>query len=475
MQTTDRHAVRAIALDANVFGNATFTIKQIQALEREATEADVEVWLPDIVAWELASNIADQLEAARESAKGADGALRRAGLRGIDLPYENRASLIEATLEVIQGESVKIIDLTPSEAYEALKDQVQLAGTGRREKGVKTGAADSAWVRSVLREAKTTPDQEVVIVSGDGDVDRMIANFGVRNVSLAINWNEVRGHLFEYRASTETAQALVRFLVAAIDDGSIDEILDLTPLQDAGISNEIEGGPWHYFEPFDIDIDLHSVSALAALTDVEANARGGVRATAVFLADVTVAGWFNDNDGNPVSDEETLFGVPVLAQVAARLDAASIVEAHLEDTAQVRSTATRWEDDTEALGECMHQLHFVPALAETRADFSLIGQYGEDTEVSVTLGDAEFEIRVSTEPGTGWETEASIGDQQMIVRCEYDATTWVGGDREGMHMEPPYELSVADQMSFNGSPLYALSAFAMKASANVAATGLGTS
>jgi hypothetical protein len=83
VQAVDRLAVRAIALDSNVFGKGEFKLTQMKTVLQDAVEADVEVWVPEVVAWELASNVADQHEAARESTRGADGALRRAGLQGI--------------------------------------------------------------------------------------------------------------------------------------------------------------------------------------------------------------------------------------------------------------------------------------------------------------------------------------------------------------------------------------------------------
>lgn len=211
VQHVDRHAVEVVALDANVFGkDARFTLSRIQAFTRDAAEADVDVWIPEIVAWELASNVADQHEAARESTRGADRLLRQAGVGTISLPFDNHAGVIAAVLGVLERQAIRIVKTTPDDAYLALKDQVQLAAPGRRKEGVKTGAADSAWVRSILREAQAAPSEEVVIVSADREVDSMIASLAPQNLSLALNWGELRTHLFEYGKSAEAAQALVR-------------------------------------------------------------------------------------------------------------------------------------------------------------------------------------------------------------------------------------------------------------------------
>jgi hypothetical protein len=144
VREVDRHEVRAVAIDANVFGDGLFTIKRLQALLKDAQEADIEFWLPEVVAWELATTIAERLDAVRETTKGADGALRRAGLDGIQLPYPDRATVIQEVLNVLENQGVKMIEATSEDALEAVRDQVPLSRPGRRKEGVKTGAADSA-------------------------------------------------------------------------------------------------------------------------------------------------------------------------------------------------------------------------------------------------------------------------------------------------------------------------------------------
>lgn len=465
VREVDRHDVRAVAIDANVFGDGLFTIKRLQALLKDAQEADVELWLPEVVAWELATAIAERLDAVRETTKGADGALRRAGLDGIQLPYPDRVTVIQEVLKVLEKQGVKMIEITSEDALAALRDQVQLSGPGRRKEGVKTGGADSAWVRSVLRQADKTPSEEIVLVSADGEVDKMLADAAKPNVSLAASWNEVRHHLFQYEVSTEAADDVVRLLVEAIQDGSFSEILELEPLADGGIVGEIDAGWWHYQEPFSVEFDLEVVRWLAALRDVEANARGGVRATAVFLADVTVAGWFNDNDGNPVIDEEKFFDATVKASILIRLEGGRVTLATIEDAAQARAPALRWWDEDEALGEMLNQLDYVPALKKTGMGFSIVGQPGEVSEFEVPLGKEKLSLSISKDPGAGWELTATIGDEQLTVRCEHDVTAWVGGEKEGMYMEPPYVLSIEPGDLVYGNPFYALNAFAMHRSA----------
>jgi hypothetical protein len=229
----------------------------------------------------------------------------------------------------------------------------------------------------------------------------------------------------------------------------------LEPITDGGIVGAIDAGWWHYQEPFSVEFDLEVVRWLAGLRDVEGNARGGVRATAIFLADVTVAGWFNDNDGNPVIDEEKFFDATVEASILIRLEGGAVSLATIEDAANARAPALRWWDEQEALGEVLYQLDLVPALKATGVDFSVLGQPGEASELEVPLGKNKLSLSVSKDPGAGWELTANIDGEQLIVRCEHDVTAWVGGEKEGMYMEPPDVLSTEPGDLAYGNPFYA--------------------
>jgi hypothetical protein len=151
----------------------------------------------------------------------------------------------------------------------------------------------------------------------------------------------------------------------------------------------------------------------------------------------------------------------VEASILIRLEGGRVSLATIENAARIRVPALRWWDEDEALGEMLDQLDLVPALKKTGEDFSVVGQPGEASELEVPLGQKKLSLSVSQDPGAGWELTATIGDEQLIVRCEHDVSTWVGGEKDGMYMEPPYVLSAEPGDLVYGNPLYALNAFAM--------------
>jgi hypothetical protein len=94
-----------------------------------------------------------------------------------------------------------VLALDGGDAIEALKDQLLVRPPGGKKKGTKTGAADSAWLRTVFREA----DEDfstVLIVTGDrGAVDGAVEEWGTDAPIVAAHFDEAR----ELLALTEPA------------------------------------------------------------------------------------------------------------------------------------------------------------------------------------------------------------------------------------------------------------------------------
>jgi hypothetical protein len=461
VEAVDRKRVRAIAVDANAFGGGHFSLEPIKAWAKDAAEADLELWLPEVVAWELAASVADRFEEMRDSMKRLDGILRQAGLTGLKSPYPDHQSVVGAVLEKAESQPMKLLKTTADEAFEALKDQVQLRPPGRRKSKVKTGAADSAWVRSVLREAAQDTDDEIIIVSGDGDIDEALSRAAPPNVALASHWDEVRRVLFEYEASQDAALDLVSILVTRISEGSLGRILDLASVQDAGFSPTIEGGRWTYQDPLTVQLDVEGISALAALRDVEANTRGSVRANALFLGDVLVTGWFDDESGQLAEDHLLFHDAAIEAPLFVALERGAVSLAVLEANPALQPTRDRWWSEEDALAACLVPLEDVPALAGSGIDFSLLGQVDEPDRAEVNLGGTTLGIEISTETGLGWKISATAGDDRLIVSCDYDHSAWIGGSKEGEFMVPPFELSAWSETVPDQNPIYAVSALAM--------------
>lgn len=159
--------IRRIVLDTNVFGQQPEPdLGTIRRWASACVEHDAELWLPTVVAWELAQHaVAADAEHLRELAAINK---RRARWGSDPLPLPRRLS-VEAVLARIVESGAMLIDTPPEAAVEALMDQILLRGAGARKKGVKTGAADSAWVHAVVEHEDYEDGDGVIVVSGDAE------------------------------------------------------------------------------------------------------------------------------------------------------------------------------------------------------------------------------------------------------------------------------------------------------------------
>lgn len=167
-----RHGLRAIVFDTNSFPRGGLDLDILREWGHRAAEDGFEVWVPEPVMWELTEHAAASWEAWRVSTNLARKALQAAGLRAFsDDPYSSRAEVMAAVETSVRSlaPSVRIIELDGDLAVEALRDQVQIRPPAKKKSDVKTGAADSAWIRQILRAAEDDMDS-VVIVGADADV-----------------------------------------------------------------------------------------------------------------------------------------------------------------------------------------------------------------------------------------------------------------------------------------------------------------
>ena len=156
--------IRAIVFDSNVFGqHALPNVETVRLWAQACAAHDAELWIPEVVAYELAQHV---IEAHR--AFGEQHAAHRRRLEACGQPRGDQLPPIEVTdvMAAIREAGAVIVPLDDHSAREALMDQILLRGAGGRKRGVKTGAADSAWVRSVIAFNNGDPDG-LIVVTGD--------------------------------------------------------------------------------------------------------------------------------------------------------------------------------------------------------------------------------------------------------------------------------------------------------------------
>ncbi|GCD20179.1 hypothetical protein CTKZ_17410 [Cellulomonas algicola] len=180
--------VRWAVVDANAFGRGKVQLDQVEGLANELKGADVEVVIPEVVLWEWAQHAHADLAAHYDSLRASTKTLRGSRIAGAFPAVVDRFNVPEVTVEqvlehltrLLSGlDNVSVLPATPVAALAGLRAQVLMQGPGERKSGVKTGAADMAWVHDALALAEHDSTR-LVLLTADSDVDAAIAHLGLQ-------------------------------------------------------------------------------------------------------------------------------------------------------------------------------------------------------------------------------------------------------------------------------------------------------
>lgn len=157
-------AIRAIVLDANAFGRgATPNVRTIRQWSRACETHDAELWIPELVAFELAQHAAEEHD---RHVVAHDSHRRRLDQWGMPSPGALATVSVADLVQAMADAGAVIVALDETSARSGLFDQVLQTGAGHRKGRVKTGGADSAWIRSVI-VANGGDCEGLVVVTGD--------------------------------------------------------------------------------------------------------------------------------------------------------------------------------------------------------------------------------------------------------------------------------------------------------------------
>lgn len=173
-----RARIKVLALDTGSLGSRHLDLDVLAEWGRRCSDSGLGLWLPDVVLAEWAEHAAEMLDIASRSA-----ADERRWLARVDIeptwPFNNRDDVIEHVIDKARATfGVRVLELEPEDAKEALFDQVLLRAPGERRKTVKTGAADSAWLRTVARAANNDLTTVLVVSSNRSDVESLCHRLG---------------------------------------------------------------------------------------------------------------------------------------------------------------------------------------------------------------------------------------------------------------------------------------------------------
>lgn len=234
--------IRALVLDSNVFGkNALPNVKTITQWADACAQHDAELWIAEIVAHELAQHAVETHAGFRAVYDAHRRVVEKWGIAA-DGPMSEITT--EDVLSAIESAGAVVVPLEGDDARDALLDQILLRGAAQRKAGVKTGAADSAWVRSVV--AYNDGDTEgLIVVSGDSRaLEETCADLGVEVPRNARNLGELRHLLDESELATEP---WISLFASWVQDNFVDSSHDRssgTPGEDLEILADLGHSNW---------------------------------------------------------------------------------------------------------------------------------------------------------------------------------------------------------------------------------------
>lgn len=248
--------IRAIVFDSNVFGrHALPNIRTIRLWARACAKNNAELWIPEVVAYELAQHV-DEAHAAFSEKHSAH--LKRLEAWGQPVGEELRPIGVGDVLSAIRKAGASIVPLDGDDAREAILDQVLLRGAGSRKDGVKTGAADSAWVRSIIAWNDGEPDGLIVVTGDTSALELTCLEMGVDVPRNGKHLGDVRHLLDESSPAAEELAAKFRDWLQAYYVGGLadprGEGIYLAEIADLGPHNwwQVEAPPDDGYEPWEL-------------------------------------------------------------------------------------------------------------------------------------------------------------------------------------------------------------------------------
>lgn len=156
--------IRAIAVDSSAFPKGELNLEEIERWAQACDEHDAEFWIPEVVAYELAHHAREEELKFLATLNSMARTRKKSGLRSINIPPPPS---IDDIISSIAEAGAEILTLTGEVARDAILDQVNQTGPAERKKGIKTGSADSAWVRTLSQEARNISDGDIILVCND--------------------------------------------------------------------------------------------------------------------------------------------------------------------------------------------------------------------------------------------------------------------------------------------------------------------
>lgn len=320
-------SVQALALDANCMPKGRFSLSQLIGTVNviDEQELEVEIWIPEPIAWEWAEHIHGDLVQGRRAYAAATATVRGAGLpMEADPDIDEHATVVDVLrgLEKLIDETdcARVIRLAdhPSAAVAGIRDQALQLGTGRRKTGeggkrVTTGAVDSASYRLVQAEAGAAIE-DVVLVSADKDVGHHFKS-KPRPILVKDLWNVKKALLGLVNGSEEAHNRVKEAIIAEVPSNP--HVLESAEVEYSSRSRQLSHVDWDRY--LSTELVVSRVMELTEVKDIEVSRSDGyasAEATIILSVDINGVLW-DDVDDQLVLDVDYVDSLSGVAQISA--------------------------------------------------------------------------------------------------------------------------------------------------------------
>ncbi|GEM_PF-5394676 len=345
-----------VVFDTNLWRQGSLDIAKLKWHAERLQKVGIEVWIPTQVFLEWVDH-------ARRDAEAYASLVRRLGASGIvpELPNLQRdAGEIRRQMALVLGEipNVRVLPMDGASAIEAIVDQILGSGSGSTKSGVKTGSADSSLIRDGLKAAQDDPSGVVFVTENVKDFNKASKAMGVslrvtseyKLYSEALSLREPSSagepsgapHVDGLPTIEEVASMVREYMeserqaVLDSDDGHSPPLYSWLALDGPELYDVDVDAP----DGFEVtDVDVRPEPRLESIEDVDilsaeqheddgGEPTAGYSLVADFVAglrgDLTVHGYYLDNNGQVQNDAVDVYDVLLTAPFSVEIESGEV-------------------------------------------------------------------------------------------------------------------------------------------------------
>lgn len=459
-------ALRGIVLDTNAFKGTGLDLKFLERWGEYAGALGVKVWLPEPVLWELVSHVADAAGDVVSVHTETRNKLERAGLTAGVIPYSSRIEVADSLLKNLK--LPKDVELVPCHdvADIALRDQILELPPGEKKTGVRTGASDSAWLRAIDLKAQGDSDRYVIVSKDRDDVLKAFKAWKKQVPAVFPDAGMLHRYLFPTDEAPRDEQIeFCKFLFEAVQQGSWGGSRDLGSIGNAAEFVDGVINPEGELQLTDQVIEDVSATGIAGLLAVQKDRLSGALIGSGFILAFMTISARSVERGKSVKEKRDLYDRALRVPLVAEMGKSGFKNIEVEGDITALGSSDAWSDETDALQEVVDSLTSIPFLDPFDSEkfiFADDNSFRLQSWYKATLPNKkEVSISMALRLGEGWELEVWVDKESVEIRCEYDASKWVGGTG-GFHVEPPFELTAGGDTELIGAPYWAAGEFIVR-------------